>query len=116
MVRSVAAMQRLAKKFGQKNIKIGFVPTMGYLHEGHLSLVARARRVVGKKGRVVVSIFVNPAQFAPHEDLSKYPRDLARDKKLCRAADVDVLFVPSVEEMYPTRKGAGFSTFVVEEN
>jgi len=104
-------MQRLAKNLKTKKIQIGFVPTMGYLHEGHLSLVKRARQLVGKNGQVIVSIYVNPTQFAPTEDLAKYPRDLMRDTKLCRDAGVDVLFVPPDKEMYP----ADFSTFVVEE-
>ncbi len=104
-------MQRLSKSFKAKKVQIGFVPTMGYLHEGHLSLVQRARQLVGKQGQVVVSIFVNPTQFAPTEDLAKYPRDLARDTKLCRDAGVDVFFIPPDKEMYP----ADFSTFVVEE-
>lgn len=115
MIRSIDAMQRLAKNFRQRKIQIGFVPTMGFLHEGHLSLVKRARRLVGKRGQVIVSIYVNPTQFAPHEDLAKYPRDLRRDKKLCRDAGVDVLFVPSDEEMYPSQNGNEFSTYVVEE-
>ena len=111
MVYSVAAMQRLALKARLRKIKIGLVPTMGYLHAGHLSLVKRARQLVGKQGKVVVSLYVNPAQFAPTEDLSRYPRDLAHDKKLCREAGVDILFVPPDREMYPP----GFSTFVSEE-
>jgi pantoate--beta-alanine ligase len=111
MVTSIAAMQSLAKSFKAGKIQIGFVPTMGYLHEGHLSLVKRARQLVGKKGQIVVSIYVNPTQFAPTEDLAKYPRDLARDKKLCRDAGVDVLFVPANDDMYPS----DFSTYVVEE-
>src|SRR6202041_396920 len=108
---SVAAMQRLAKKWRQAGIKIGFVPTLGYLHDGHLSLVREARKRVGKSGKVVVSIYVNPTQFAPTEDLAKYPRNLARDKKLCADAGVDFLFIPPDVEMYPI----GFSTYVVEE-
>jgi pantoate--beta-alanine ligase len=111
IVSSVAAMQRLAKKIKTRKIPIGFVPTMGYLHAGHMSLVQRARQLVGKKGQVVVSIYVNPTQFAPHEDLAKYPRDLEHDKKLCDEAGVDILFVPTDKEMYP----ADFSTYVVEE-
>lgn len=111
LVTSVAAMQRLAKRLKAEGTPIGFVPTMGYLHEGHLSLVTRARKIVGKKGKVVASIYVNPTQFAPTEDLSKYPRDLERDKKLCRDAGVDFLFVPTDAEMYPT----DYSTYVVEE-
>ena len=82
IVSSVAAMQRLARKWRRAGTRIGFVPTMGYLHAGHLSLVKRARQAVGKSGKVVVSIYVNPTQFAPTEDLAKYPRDLKRDLKL----------------------------------
>jgi len=115
IVRSVTAMQRLAQKLKQQKIKIGFVPTMGYLHDGHLSLVKNARQRAGKRGQIVVSLYVNPTQFAPHEDLSKYPRDLTHDRKLCRNAGVDILFVPSDEAMYPEEKGDEFSTYVVEE-
>ena len=111
IVTSVAAMQRLAAKLKVQQVRLGFVATMGYLHAGHISLVKRARQLVGAKGQVIVSIFVNPTQFSPHEDLSKYPRDLGRDKKLCRDAGVDILFVPSNAEMYPQ----GFSTFILEE-
>jgi pantoate--beta-alanine ligase len=107
---------------------------MGYLHTGHLSLVREARKRVGKNGKVVVSIYVNPTQFAPTEDLAKYPRDLKRDLKLCREANVDVVFTPTDAEMYPGGSGMGvppvcsrpkltgetpvplrFSTYVVEE-
>jgi pantoate--beta-alanine ligase len=109
---SVAAMQRLAKKWQRAGTKIGLVPTMGYLHAGHLSLVQRARKLVGKKGKVAVSIYVNPTQFGPKEDLSRYPRDLKRDLKLLREGGADVVFVPSNEEMYP----GGYSTYIVEEN
>jgi pantoate--beta-alanine ligase len=116
-VSSIAAMQRLAKKWRQAGAAIGLVPTMGYLHEGHLSLVREARKRVGKKGRVVVSIYVNPTQFAPTEDFSKYPRDLKRDLKMLRASGVDVVFTPEDKEMYPDRSPVpeGFSTYVVEE-
>src|SRR5438309_6058938 len=116
IVTSVAAMQRLARKWKGQGRSVGFVPTMGYLHEGHISLVRTARQRVGKRGVVVVSIYVNPTQFAPAEDLAHYPRDLPRDKKLCRDAGVDVLFVPNDRQMYPAGKGADFSTFVVEED
>jgi pantoate--beta-alanine ligase len=111
VVTELASMQRLAQSW--KNTGIGFVPTMGYLHEGHISLVRRARKLVGSKGKVVVSIYVNPTQFSPHEDLAKYPRDLPRDKKLCREAGVDLLFLPRDEQMYPANPR--FSTYVVEE-
>ena len=109
-------MQRLAKKWQRAGIRIGFVPTMGYLHDGHLSLVQEARRRVGKNGKVVVSIYVNPTQFAPTEDLTKYPRDLQRDLKMCRAEGVDVVFTPGDAEMYPGKSENRYSTYVVEEN
>ena len=129
IVRSVAAMQQLARRWKSQKVCIGFVPTMGYLHEGHLSMVRRSRRSVGKRGKVVVSIYVNPTQFGPKEDLSRYPRDFKRDMKLCRAEGVDVVFAPSDNEMYPqvgslrrddrTAQRAvptSFSTYVVEVN
>jgi pantoate--beta-alanine ligase len=84
---------------------LGLVPTMGYLHAGHLSLLERARR---ESDRVAASLFVNPAQFGPQEDLARYPRDLPRDQRLLEEAGCDVLFAPSVEEMYPP----GFETTV----
>jgi pantoate--beta-alanine ligase len=127
IISSAAAMQKVALSWKRRGIRAGFVPTMGYLHAGHLSLVREARKRAGKNGRVVVSIYVNPAQFAPTEDLAKYPRDLKRDLKLCRAAGVDVIFSPSDAEMYPAGSSrcddrtaqravpASFSTYVVEE-
>ncbi len=86
---------------------IGFVPTMGYLHEGHLSLIRAARAA---SDVVVVSIFVNPAQFGPGEDFARYPRNLERDEFLAEEAGADIIFHPSVTDMYPE----GFSTFVEE--
>jgi pantoate--beta-alanine ligase len=100
-------MQNSALALKRRGKKIAFVPTMGYLHEGHLSLMRTARR----KGDVlVVSIFVNPAQFGPREDFSRYPRDLRRDLALCRRAGADVVFAPAVKSMYPE----GYSTYVEE--
>jgi pantoate--beta-alanine ligase len=108
-------MQRLARSWHRAGVPVGLVPTMGYLHAGHLSLVQRARQLVGHGGKVVVSIYVNPTQFGPQEDFSRYPRDMARDTWLCREEKVDVIFAPDDEQMY-ARKGSGdFSTFVVEE-
>jgi pantoate--beta-alanine ligase len=116
-VSSIIAMRRLAKKWHRGGVAIGLVPTMGYLHEGHISLLRDARKRVGKKGKVVVSIYVNPTQFAPTEDFSKYPRDLKRDLKMLREAGVDVVFTPPDKEMYPDRSDvpSAYSTYVVEE-
>jgi pantoate--beta-alanine ligase len=115
IVSSIVTLQRLAQKWQCTGTRIGFVPTMGYLHTGHLSLVKRARHAVGKNGKVVVSIFVNPTQFAPTEDLAQYPRDLKRDLKLLRELDVDVVFTPDDGTMYPGKAEGHFSTYVVEE-
>jgi pantoate--beta-alanine ligase len=121
IVFKAAVMQKCALQWKRQGVRVGFVPTMGYLHAGHLSLVREARKRVGKNGKVVVSIYVNPTQFAPTEDLAKYPRDLKRDLKLCRVAGVDVVFTPSDAEMYPDKTPArgdarptSFSTYVVE--
>ncbi len=115
IVSSIAAMQRLARTWQRSGRRIGCVPTLGYLHAGHLSLAHVARRQVGKSGRVVVTIYVNPTQFAANEDLSKYPRDLKRDLRLCREAGVDVVFVPNDAMMYPGKTTGGYSTYVAEE-
>ena len=116
IVSSVVAMQRLAKNWRRAGTRVGFVPTMGYLHAGHLSLVKRARQATGRAGKVVVSIYVNPTQFGPHEDLAKYPRDLKRDLKLLREVGADTVFTPSDGEMYPGQTEGYFSTYVVEGN
>jgi len=115
VVSSVAVMQKLARQWRRAGVKTGFVPTMGFLHEGHLSLVREARRRAGKGGRVIVSIYVNPTQFGPAEDLAQYPRDLQRDLKLCRKAGVDAVFAPGDAGMYPGLREGRYSTYVVEE-
>jgi pantoate--beta-alanine ligase len=109
VIRTAKAMQSQALRWKRAGVRISFVPTMGYLHEGHASLMRRARRAVGAKGIVIVSIYVNPTQFAPHEDLAKYPRDFERDKKICAREGVNVIFAP--ENLYAPDN----STFVVEE-
>jgi len=92
----------------EKGKRIGFVPTMGYLHEGHLSLIKRARK---ENEIVVVSIFVNPTQFGPREDFKKYPRNLKQDIRLSKEAGSDIIFYPSVGSMYPK----GCSTYAETE-
>jgi pantoate--beta-alanine ligase len=105
VIESISEMKNLVKDWKRQGLSIGFVPTMGYLHEGHLALV---RKVKELSDRVVVSIFVNPIQFAPGEDYQCYPRDLERDKALLEKEGVDVLFSPKAQEMYPP----GFQTYV----
>jgi pantoate--beta-alanine ligase len=109
------SMQKQALEWKRSGARVAFVPTMGYLHAGHISLVHQARRQVGADGIVVVSIYVNPTQFAPSEDLAKYPRDLKRDFQLCTDAGVDAIFLPGDEHMYPGRAEGLYSTYVVEE-
>jgi pantoate--beta-alanine ligase len=103
---SAAPMQAWADAVRREGKRIGFVPTMGYLHEGHLSLIGEARR---RAERLVASIFVNPLQFGAGEDLDRYPRDLERDRTLLAREGVDALYLPNAEAMYPK----GFQTEVI---
>ncbi|USG63476.1 pantoate--beta-alanine ligase [Brevibacillus ruminantium] len=98
-VETIGELRRELKAARIQGKRIGFVPTMGYLHEGHLSLVEQAKQTCDL---IVMSIFVNPLQFGPNEDFERYPRDLERDSRMAATAGVDLLFTPSVEEMYPT--------------
>jgi pantoate--beta-alanine ligase len=107
-ISSSAELQTLTENLRIEKKSIGFVPTMGALHEGHLSLVRAARE---QTDVVIVSIFVNPTQFGPREDLSRYPRNLERDAELLKPLGVDYLFVPAPDEIYP----ADFSTYVTVE-
>lgn len=105
IVKSKETLKNHLRKSRSADKSIGFVPTMGFLHEGHLSLIRRARQ---ENDLVVVSIFVNPTQFGPNEDLAAYPRDPRRDTALMQSAGVDIAFFPEAEEIYPQ----GFKTYV----
>lgn len=105
LVQNLSEMVALAAGWRNQGQKIALVPTMGWFHAGHLALMRRARQ---NAGRVVVSLFVNPIQFAPGEDLAAYPRDLQRDMDLAAGEEVDVLYAPSATDMYPS----GFQTTI----
>jgi len=98
IIKSPEKVNQLVNRWKRRGESVGFVPTMGALHEGHLALIRRARK---ENSRVVVSIFVNPAQFGPGEDYRRYPRPFRRDAGWCRQAKVDLLFYPAAEKMYP---------------
>ena len=106
ILRTNAEMARWREQCYRKGQIVGFVPTMGYLHQGHLALVEEALR---RAEQVVVSIFINPTQFSPGEDLDQYPRDFEQDVRLCRELGAHAIFAPAVEEMYPD----GFQTRVL---
>lgn len=105
IISSPAEVRAMVREWRRQGLSVGLVPTMGYLHEGHKSLIVRA---VAENDRVVVSDFVNPIQFAPNEDLASYPRDIEADARLCEEAGASVIFHPEPSDMY----AADFSTFV----
>lgn len=105
IVHKINEVREQVKEWKAQGLSVGFVPTMGYLHEGHQSLIKKA---VEDNDRVVVSVFVNPMQFAPTEDLESYPRDLQADARLCEATGADLIFNPEPDEMYTN----GFCSFV----
>ncbi|MCK5763448.1 MAG: pantoate--beta-alanine ligase [Clostridiales bacterium] len=109
IINEVNEMRQIVKKMKREDLLVGFVPTMGYLHDGHLSLVKAAKV---DNDIIIVSIFVNPTQFGPNEDLDTYPRDLEKDQSLLENLDVDYLFFPKVEQIYPN----GYGTYVNVES
>jgi len=108
IIKTIAKMKTTIRKYKEENLSIGLVPTMGYLHKGHLSLIEKAKE---NNDVVVVSIFVNPTQFGENEDYGVYPRNFERDKCLLEEAGADYVFKPSVEEIYPK----GYNTYVEVE-
>lgn len=111
IIKGLAEMRSASTEARMKGLEVVFVPTMGYLHEGHKRLLEIGKGLSGNKGVLVLSIFVNPAQFGPKEDLKSYPRDLDRDLKLAKEAGVDIVFIPEADEMYPE----GYRTYVEVE-
>ena len=105
IIKTISEWRQLKKSYAFQEKKIGFVPTMGALHSGHISLIETC---INENDISVVSIFVNPAQFGPREDLKRYPRPLKNDLALCRKEKVDLVFIPESKMMYPE----GFGTFV----
>ncbi len=108
IIRSIKKMQATARRLAREGKTIALVPTMGYLHEGHLSLIRRAKKAADV---VVTSIFVNPTQFSPHEDFARYPRDEKGDIKKIKAAGSDIVFIPKADDIYPL----DFQTYVTVE-
>ena len=109
ILNTISETKMQIQEWKRSGYSIGFVPTMGFLHEGHISLVNRS---VAENDKTVVSIFVNPMQFGPNEDLEKYPRDFAADEAMCKEAKADLIFYPTPDEMYPK----GFVSYIDMDN
>jgi pantoate--beta-alanine ligase len=105
IIKNIKSLRKEIRRIREKNLTIGFIPTMGALHLGHLSLIRKAKKETDK---VITSIFVNKLQFGPHEDFNRYPRDFDGDAKLAKSVGADIIFAPSIEEIYPS----DFNTFV----
>lgn len=109
IISSIRQIQAWSERMHRRDRRIGFVPTMGYLHEGHLSLIRKARK---DNDYLVISIFVNPTQFGPKEDFKKYPRDFARDKRLSKSCGVDIIFYPRAKDIF----SQGYKSYVNVED
>ena len=99
ILKYIMEIKEQIKLWKKQGFSIGLVPTMGYLHEGHKSLIDKA---VKENDKVIVSIFINPSQFGPNEDFNKYPKNLQNDSELCKNSCVDIVFIPEIQEMYPS--------------
>ena len=112
VIKQIEQLKQVVRDAKRQGKTVGLVPTMGYLHEGHLTLMRRARQ---EQGLVIATLFVNPLQFGPQEDYADYPRDLARDCELAESTGIDVLFAPAVDEMYPAGNGKTLTFVDVEK-
>lgn len=112
VIKQIEQLKQVVRDVKRQGKTVGLVPTMGYLHEGHLTLMRRARQ---EQGLVIATLFVNPLQFGPQEDYADYPRDLARDCELAESTGIDVLFAPAVDEMYPAGNGKTLTFVDVEK-
>lgn len=113
VLKTIDEVKKQVKEWKNEGLSVGFVPTMGFLHEGHGSLIEKAKT---ENDKVIVSIFVNPTQFGPNEDLDKYPRDLEGDKNLVTSKGGDLIFAPEVKEMYPEELYTFVNTSVLDNN